>query len=277
MRQALTEQALFGTPRCAVAKFFGMRPLAKEALSWYLGALGERKTGLILAQLDPEWRVLHSVPVGTRGSDIDHIVIGPTGIHLVNSKNHADARVWVGKSAMMVAGQRVPYLRNSRHEVASVRKYLTQVLGDERGAALPIEGVVALWCKQLTLKQAPDGVTTIYASSLSRHLRGKLRRANARARRERATADATSSRLLTADERLAVFEELSRPGGLGVHDAVDAEEVHRVVREFEFLDREVRMACALRILWFMVVLISVLAAGVFILSRVAPWWGVSAL
>jgi hypothetical protein len=34
----------------------------------------------------PEWTVLHSVPVGTGSTDIDHIAIGPAGVFTLNTK-----------------------------------------------------------------------------------------------------------------------------------------------------------------------------------------------
>jgi hypothetical protein len=39
-----------------------------------------------LPKLDEAWRVLHSVPVGSRDSDIDHVVIGPGGVYTINAK-----------------------------------------------------------------------------------------------------------------------------------------------------------------------------------------------
>jgi hypothetical protein len=57
--------------------------------AWRIGAAGEVETADRLRALtDPApwglntvglWRVLHSVPVGDLGSDIDHVLIGPPG------------------------------------------------------------------------------------------------------------------------------------------------------------------------------------------------------
>src|SRR5690606_36128291 len=51
-----------------------------------LGALGELEVGRLLDQLDSEWFAFHAVPVGSAGSDVDHIVIGPGGVFTINSK-----------------------------------------------------------------------------------------------------------------------------------------------------------------------------------------------
>lgn len=87
--------------------------------AWRIGADGEAHVGAQLEKLarkDPRWRVLHAVPVGERGSDIDHVVIGPAGVFTINTKNHPGAKVWVGKDQLRVNGHTQPYIRNSRFE-----------------------------------------------------------------------------------------------------------------------------------------------------------------
>ena len=63
--------------------------------AWRLGDNGEVAVAHELGRLDSRWRALHSVPVGARESDIDHVVIGPGGVFTINTKNHPDARLWV--------------------------------------------------------------------------------------------------------------------------------------------------------------------------------------
>jgi hypothetical protein len=48
--------------------------------AWRIGAVGEEAVAKRLEGFGAGWRVLHSVPVGKRGSDIDHLVIGPGGV-----------------------------------------------------------------------------------------------------------------------------------------------------------------------------------------------------
>ena len=45
--------------------------------AWRRGAEGEVEVGRQLLKLGAEGKVLHSVPVGGCGTDIDHLVIGP--------------------------------------------------------------------------------------------------------------------------------------------------------------------------------------------------------
>lgn len=73
--------------------------------SWRVGAEGEHVIAEVLAGLvtvsrfgrlrgrTPDWWVLHSVPVGTGSSDIDHVIGGPPGILTINTKHHRTRRV----------------------------------------------------------------------------------------------------------------------------------------------------------------------------------------
>lgn len=58
-----------------------------------IGADGEQAVAEQLAKLGPDWRVLHAVRVGERGSDIDHLLIGQPGVFTVNAKHHPNASV----------------------------------------------------------------------------------------------------------------------------------------------------------------------------------------
>ena len=97
--------------------------------AWRLGDNGEVAVARELRRLDSRWRALHSVPVGTGDSDIDHVVIGPGGVFTVNAKHHPDARVWIGGDTFIVNGTRQPYIRNSRHEASRASKLLSKKVG----------------------------------------------------------------------------------------------------------------------------------------------------
>lgn len=124
--------------------------------AWRIGADGEEAVGNQLDKLarkDPRWRVLHSVPVGERGSDIDHLVIGPAGVFTVNTKHHPGAKIWVGKDQVRVNGQVQPYIRNSRFEARRATKLLSTACGfDVEADALLIFFAV----EEITIKSAPS-------------------------------------------------------------------------------------------------------------------------
>ncbi|WP_454108173.1 nuclease-related domain-containing protein [Leifsonia shinshuensis] len=159
-------------PRSALARALGARPIAADAAPWYAGALGEREVGALLDRLPEGWSVFHAVPVGTKPdatgavADVDHIVVGPPGVFVVNTKHHRGQRVWVGERAVLVAGQKQPYLRNSDLEASRVRGVLAQA-----GIAAPVTAVVALvGTREVTVRQQPRRVLVIRAEGLVRWL-----------------------------------------------------------------------------------------------------------
>ncbi|GAB7006953.1 hypothetical protein JCM18899A_44260 [Nocardioides sp. AN3] len=128
-----------------------------ELRAWRTGALGEETVARDLWQLSRNglWRHLHSVPVGTHGSDIDHILVGPGGVFTLNTKNHCGANIWVDSNTFMVNGQKQPYLRNSRHEAERASKLLTRACG----FPVPVYAVVVVVDpRNLTIRQDPTDV-----------------------------------------------------------------------------------------------------------------------
>lgn len=137
--------------------------------AYRVGAGGEETVGARLEKLRKHgWHVLHSVPVGSRGSDIDHVLVGPGGVWTINTKNHPGGRVWVGRHAVKVNGYSQPYLRNSRFEAERAGKLLTAACGfpvEVRAALVFLTGTLF---PDVTVKQAPDGVAILDRMDLPR-------------------------------------------------------------------------------------------------------------
>lgn len=153
--------------RSRVARVFGRSPLSTDSRPWYLGALGELQVAQRLAKLGPGWTVLHSVPVGERGSDIDHVLVGPAGVFTLNTKFHQDARIWVGSTRLLVNGQKTDHLRNSRYEAQRVARKLTAVAG-EPIAVYPV--VVLVGARSVTVRERPVDVAVLRDTELVRWL-----------------------------------------------------------------------------------------------------------
>lgn len=179
--------------------------------------------------------MLHSVPIGTRGSDIDHVVVGPAGVFTINTKFHEDARVWVGSRRLLVSGQKTDHLRNTRYEVARTHKLLSAAIGSE----VPVRGaIVIVGAKEIQIREQPEDVAVLGAPQLVRWLRKQkplLEPARvtevARVVRDRATWSEETSPLSDAST-------------------------------FDALDREVRSARRTRMTWGAAVLIGFLGITV---------------
>lgn len=55
--------------KTVLARLLGVH---RDERHWRVGAEGEEEVGWRLRKLGKEWHVIHSVPIGDRGSDIDH-------------------------------------------------------------------------------------------------------------------------------------------------------------------------------------------------------------
>ncbi|HET6818327.1 MAG TPA: nuclease-related domain-containing protein [Mycobacteriales bacterium] len=139
-----------------IARTFDMKT---DERAWRVGAGGEETVGVRLEKLIKHgWHVLHAVPVGNRGSDIDHVVIGPGGVYTLNTKTHPGKEIWVSPRQVRVDGQPVPYLRNSRFEGERAERLLSEAVGFPvfvRPALVFLTGTLV---PNVTIKQRPDDV-----------------------------------------------------------------------------------------------------------------------
>lgn len=120
------------------------------------GALGEASTADALAELTPDgWVVLHD-RLAPAGGNIDHLLVGPGGVVVVDSKNWSGAVV-VNSDGLRVGG------RNRSAEVARVATLAEAVRQSLAEADLhpPVHAVVSL-----TQEAPPDGPVRLIAGPL---------------------------------------------------------------------------------------------------------------
>lgn len=76
------------------------RRLEQVADRWEQGAAGEVRTAALLAALDRAWfTVFHDVRVPGSRANVDHVVLGPTGLFVIDSKQFT-GRVTLGKGTL---------------------------------------------------------------------------------------------------------------------------------------------------------------------------------
>ncbi|ROS52457.1 nuclease-related domain-containing protein [Frigoribacterium sp. PhB118] len=149
------------------ARLFGRNPIPSSARSWYVGLLGELAVAERLRALPGDWLVLHSVPVGDRGSDIDHVLVSPSGrVLTLNTKHSPGGKVWVSPIAFLVNGQRQPYLRNSSHEAARAAK----LLSTSTGGTVDALAVIVVVGATLSHNGEPRDVAVVTLNHLVRFL-----------------------------------------------------------------------------------------------------------
>jgi hypothetical protein len=74
----------------AAATGWGLRfRPSPDVVAWRRGAAGERRTARLLDPLEREgWAVLHDLAVPGSRANIDHLVIGPGGVFVIDSKQY---------------------------------------------------------------------------------------------------------------------------------------------------------------------------------------------
>jgi Nuclease-related domain len=147
----------------AAAAGWGLRFQASpEAVAWRRGAVGERRTARLLRPLERQgWAVLHDLAVPGSRANIDHLMIGPGGVFVIDSKLYrgrlqldTSARLWHGRYPL------APTLRAVSLEA------------DEAAQALPNPGVVVVPIVAVHGAQVPwgkivmDGVPVVAARRL---------------------------------------------------------------------------------------------------------------
>ncbi|MEJ3655623.1 nuclease-related domain-containing protein [Actinomycetes bacterium KLBMP 9759] len=150
---------------------------------WRVGADGELAVAALLTELTgpsrrfrtPTWRVLHSIPVGARPRDIDHLLIGPPGVVTINTKHHRGGRLVVDGDAISIDDITTEYVARSREEAAVTRALLGAALrggGHHRLAAtLDVRSLIAVLGGLLHVVRWPAGVTVTTTTRLVHSLR----------------------------------------------------------------------------------------------------------
>jgi hypothetical protein len=159
LREQATQARQAAPVRTLLARVLGVHT---DERAWRIGADGEEVVAKQLSTLASTWRVLHSVPVGTGNSDIDHVVIGPGGVYTLNTKHLPDARVTVAGSVFYVNGHRVKYVRNSRFEAERASRLLTAATG----LPVAVTGLIVVYgaAGGLTVEQQPPGGAVVVVS-----------------------------------------------------------------------------------------------------------------
>jgi hypothetical protein len=152
----------------AVAAGWGLRFRASpDAVAWRRGAAGERRTARLLAALERHgWAVLHDLALPDSRANIDHLVIGPGGVFVIDSKQYRGrlkldqfGRLWHGRYPLDHTVQAVSWKADQA----------ARVLPDPGVAVVPIvalHGAQFPWGKVVT-----EGVPVVSARRLPSMLR----------------------------------------------------------------------------------------------------------
>jgi hypothetical protein len=136
--------------RTLLARFMGVH---SDERAWRRGAGGERATGWWLGRLPAGWHGFRDIPVGDAGANIDHLVIGPSGVFTITTKN-LTGKVWVGPKSILHNRRRTDFLPKASAEA----RLASQLLSAAAGRPVEVRGVLAILADDWTIKQRPADV-----------------------------------------------------------------------------------------------------------------------
>ncbi|MEY9840595.1 nuclease-related domain-containing protein [Streptacidiphilus sp. EB103A] len=164
-------------PALAVMVTVVLRLYRNTGSTWQTGALGERRTGRILAPLEffgfGRWAVLHDRQIPRSSANLDHLIFGPTGATYVDTKTwrSARAKVTVDRHGELWYG-RWPQ-RETLETALWEAGRASQALG-----GVPVRTVIAVHFAHVPAAGLHSaGVEIIPAAQLRRHLRNLPRQA----------------------------------------------------------------------------------------------------
>lgn len=236
-------------PQTPWQRFWGGDPLVPEARSWFKGAQGERQVARQLDDLGPDYTVLHAVPIGAGEGDIDHVVVGPTGVFSINTKNHAGQMVWVGGRTLMVNGFKSDHLWKSIRE----GERATSLLSEAAGGPILVQPLLVVESATLKFGKKRPAVVVLRPREVGRWINA-LPRAH-------------------SPEAVRYLSMLAEERGTWHVDAVVMNDTLRHVQRFERLERDIAEAVVRRRFARQCVALAVLVAPAGWL--LGHWWGIA--
>jgi hypothetical protein len=139
-----------GSARTLLSRLLGVRTDDRTSQE---GAAGERGAGWWLGRLPEGWFVFHDLPVGHRGANIDHLVIGPGGVFTVNTK-YLFGEIVVYQRSITHEGSRTDYLSKASAEARRAASLLSAAID----RTVQVRGVLAILADEWTIVDEPRDV-----------------------------------------------------------------------------------------------------------------------
>jgi len=185
--------ALVGWAALLAAALVGWRlrfQVSQDARNWQRGARGERRTARQLRPLlQHGWVAFHDLAVPSSGANADHLVIGPGGVFLVDSKNWRgrlllgpDGTLWHGSYPVTVTLATIGFEATAIAGALGVPSPIIQPMMVLHGSTIPwgqqyLGGIAVLPARRLaaTLLALPPLLTDQQVAQLAHRAMVRLR------------------------------------------------------------------------------------------------------
>jgi len=124
--------------------------------AWRRGAQGEERVADALSGLDGRWAVVHDLTIGRRGANLDHLVIGPPGVFVLNTKN-LTGTVTIHERSVRQNGHRTAFVPGLVREVTVVGERLSAAAG----RPVSVSGALVLMGCRIEVKRPLDGIAVL--------------------------------------------------------------------------------------------------------------------
>lgn len=171
----------------AVALAAVLRGSRVRLASFIKGARGEERVARLLATLSDSYDVFHGVATGEGAGDLDHVVVGPCGVYVIETKNWT-GRIEVADGRILVGGREPD--RPPLDQVARAANALRVWVRESGGEDVPVHPVVCFVADDHLA--APVGVGGVLVCG-ARHLRALIQE-----RTDGALSPVAQARLATA-------------------------------------------------------------------------------
>ena len=155
----------------AMAVGWGLRfRPSPDAIAWRRGAAGEQRTARLLGPLERQgWVVLHDLAVPGSRANLDHLVIGPGGVFVVDSKHyrgrlHLDpsGRLWHGRYPLTAVLRAVSFEADRAAQVLADPQVVVPIVA-VHGAQVPWGKVVTQGVPVVAARRLPSMLRTLPA------------------------------------------------------------------------------------------------------------------
>jgi hypothetical protein len=120
---------------------------------WRRGSNAEPVPGLWLGRLPEGWFTFHDVPLGARGSTVDHVVIGPGGVFTIDTKVLTGA-IRVNARSVAHDGRRTNFLAKASAQALRAASLLTAAID----RPVEVRGLLAILADEWIVRRLPADV-----------------------------------------------------------------------------------------------------------------------
>jgi Nuclease-related domain len=139
---------------------------SSDTRAWQRGALGERRTAQLLGRLERHgWTILHDLAIPGSRANIDHLLIGPGGVVVVDSKQYRGrlqldpyGNLWHGRYPLASVLRAVRFEADQADQILGVAEVQVAAIVAVHGTSVPWGQVTA------------SGVTVVPAAQVPRLL-----------------------------------------------------------------------------------------------------------